>query len=195
MNEIREIALAALQEVSWGAKAARLAHADPLIPVACEAELYPGEKSAACIPGRPVLNLVSPAELRSRSVHTKEGRAVLIHALAHIEFNAINLALDVVWRFSGMPEKFYRDWMGVAREEAEHYRLLAEHLASLGFSYGDFPAHDGLWEMAERTQADIVARLALVPVTATAASPKASWAALATTVLSIPPEKATITRP
>lgn len=165
VNEIREIALAALQEVSWGAKAAWLALADPLIPVACGAEFYPGEKSAACIPGRPVLNLVSPAELRSRSVHTKEGRAVLIHALAHIEFNAINLALDVVWRFSGMPEKFYRDWMGVAREEAEHYRLLAEHLASLGFSYGDFPAHDGLWEMAERTQADIVARLALVPRT------------------------------
>ena len=90
---------------------------------------------------------------------------MLIHALAHIEFNAINLALDVVWRFSGMPEKFYRDWMGVAREEAEHYRLLSEHLAGLGYCYGDFPAHDGLWEMAERTQEDILARLALVPRT------------------------------
>jgi uncharacterized ferritin-like protein (DUF455 family) len=98
-------------------------------------------------------------------VHTLEGRAVLIHALAHIEFNAINLALDAVWRFGNMPEAFYRQWVGVAIEEAAHFQMLAAHLRTLGYEYGDFPAHDGLWEMAERTQADVLARMALVPRT------------------------------
>jgi len=117
------------------------------------------------IPGRPVLQWVGPSGLRQRSVHTLEGRAALIHALAHIEFNAINLALDVVWRFANMPEAFYRDWLSVAREESYHFDLLNQHLQSLGFKYGDFPAHDGLWEMAERTQEDVLARMALVPRT------------------------------
>lgn len=165
MNEIRQIALAALQETSWDAKAAWIACADANVPIELEADLKGDGRLVAYIPGRPALSFVPPAGLLSRSVHTQEGRAVLIHALAHIEFNAINLALDVVWRFSGMPEKFYRDWMGVAREEAEHYRLLSAHLADLGYCYGDFPAHDGLWEMAERTQDDVLARLALVPRT------------------------------
>ncbi len=165
MNEIRQIALAALQETSWDAKAEWIARADAGVPIELEADLKGDGSLVAHIPGRPALSFVPPAGLLSRSVHTQEGRAVLIHALAHIEFNAINLALDVVWRFSGMPEKFYRDWMGVAREEAEHYRLLSAHLADLGYCYGDFPAHDGLWEMAERTQDDVLARLALVPRT------------------------------
>ena len=142
-----------------------LERADVNVPIDIEADLGGRGGPAMHIPGRPTLNFVPPAGLLSRSVHTLEGRAVLIHALAHIEFNAINLALDVIWRFSGMPEKFYREWMGVAREESEHYRLLAEHLADLGHCYGDFPAHDGLWEMAERTQEDVLARLALVPRT------------------------------
>jgi uncharacterized ferritin-like protein (DUF455 family) len=98
-------------------------------------------------------------------VHTLEGRAVLIHALAHIEFNAINLALDVIWRFANMPDKFYYDWLRVAQEECEHFGLLNQHLQTLGFQYGDFSGHDGLWEMAERTQDDVLARLALVPRT------------------------------
>jgi uncharacterized ferritin-like protein (DUF455 family) len=98
-------------------------------------------------------------------VHTLEGRAVLIHALAHIEFNAINLALDVMWRFANMPDKFYYDWLRVAQEECEHFGLLNQHLQTLGFQYGDFSGHDGLWEMAERTQDDVLARLALVPRT------------------------------
>jgi uncharacterized ferritin-like protein (DUF455 family) len=89
----------------------------------------------------------------------------LIHALAHIEFNAINLALDIVWRFAGMPEAFYRDWMRVAAEESIHFGMLSRHLEGLGYRYGDFPAHDGLWEMAMRTQDDLLARLALVPRT------------------------------
>ena len=90
---------------------------------------------------------------------------MLIHALAHIEFNAINLALDVLWRFANMPDQFYYDWLRVAQEECEHFGLLNQHLQTLGFQYGDFSGHDGLWEMAERTQDDVLARLALVPRT------------------------------
>jgi uncharacterized ferritin-like protein (DUF455 family) len=83
----------------------------------------------------------------------------------HIEFNAINLALDAAWRFEGMPREFHEDWVRVAAEEAYHFTLLSEHLQSLGHAYGDFPAHDGLWMMCEKTAGDIVARMALVPRT------------------------------
>jgi len=84
------------------------------------------------IPGRPALpRLVPPKDVPTRSAFTVEGRAALLHAIAHIEFNAINLALDAVWRFSGMPEQFYRDWLRVASEEALHFSLLREHLQSL----------------------------------------------------------------
>ena len=116
------------------------------------------------LPGRnarPVL--VAPAQLAQRPVNSRAGRAALFHSLAHIELNAINLALDAVWRFGGLPGDFYRDWIGVAREESQHFQLLHGHLQTMGFSYGDFPAHDGLWEMAERTRDDLLARLALVP--------------------------------
>jgi uncharacterized ferritin-like protein (DUF455 family) len=90
---------------------------------------------------------------------------VLLHALAHIEFNAINLALDAVWRFPSMPADFYIDWLKVAAEEAHHFSLLAARLAEFGHGYGDFPAHDGLWDMAQRTRDDVLARMALVPRT------------------------------
>ncbi|MEX1167762.1 MAG: ferritin-like domain-containing protein, partial [Hydrogenophaga sp.] len=83
----------------------------------------------------------------------------------HIELNAIDLALDLVWRFADMPEGFYREWIGIAAEEALHFSLLREHLLTLGFDYGDFPAHDGLWEMCVKTEQDITARMALVPRT------------------------------
>ena len=73
------------------------------------------------------------------AVHTPAGRAALLHALAHIELNAIDLALDVVWRFAGLPEDFYRQWLQVAREEALHFELLRDHLATLGHAYGDNP--------------------------------------------------------
>jgi uncharacterized ferritin-like protein (DUF455 family) len=117
-------------------------------------------------PGRPARpELVDPLSLSSRSVHTPEGLAALIHAVAHIEFNAINLALDAIWRFADMPPSFYSDWLNVAQEEATHFTLLNEHLQSLGFTYGDFAAHDGLWEMAFRTADDVLARMALVPRT------------------------------
>jgi uncharacterized ferritin-like protein (DUF455 family) len=90
---------------------------------------------------------------------------MLLHAIAHIELNAIDLALDVVWRFAGMPEDFYRDWVRIAKEEAKHFLLIQQHMVGMGFDYGHFPAHNSLWEMAERTRADIVARIGLVPRT------------------------------
>ena len=117
-------------------------------------------------PGRPNKpELVAPQSLKQRSVSTPDGLAILLHALAHIEFNAINLALDVVWRFSAMPKTFYLDWLKVAREEALHFTLLRNRLRELGYEYGDFPAHNGLWEMAVKTKDDVLARLALVPRT------------------------------
>ncbi|TXC67509.1 ferritin-like domain-containing protein [Piscinibacter aquaticus] len=120
----------------------------------------------AGLPGRPARPvLVPPKEVPTRSPFTTEGRAALLHSIAHIEFNAINLALDAVWRFAGMPEDFYRDWLRVAAEESLHFTLLREHLQTLGHDYGDFPAHDGLWTMTARTAHDIVARMALVPRT------------------------------
>lgn len=118
------------------------------------------------IPGRPALPLLVPhTELKTRSVRSREGHAALIHALAHIELNAIDLALDLSFRFEGMPEAFYRDWLAVAQEEALHFTLLRDHLRSLGFDYGSFPAHNALWEMAEKTSGDLLARIALVPRT------------------------------
>ena len=118
------------------------------------------------LPGRPARpELLRHTAVARRSPATPEGRAVLIHAIAHIEFNAINLALDAVWRFGGMPRQYYLDWMLVAAEEAKHFRLLREHLRSQGRDYGDFPAHQGLWTMCEKTGHDILARKALVPRT------------------------------
>ena len=118
------------------------------------------------IPGRPALpRLIPPGEVPKRSPYTPEGRAALVHAICHIEFNAINLALDAVWRFDGMPEDFYRDWMRVAHEESQHFELLHQQLQAMGHRYGDFEAHDGLWEMCEKTANDITARMALVPRT------------------------------
>ena len=118
------------------------------------------------IPGRPAAPvLVVPALLPKRSMRTVEGRAALIHALAHIEFNAINLALDAIWRFDNMPDNYYTDWLTVAAEEAYHFTLLNNHLITLGFKYGDLAGHNSLWEMVDRTKNDVLARMALVPRT------------------------------
>jgi uncharacterized ferritin-like protein (DUF455 family) len=87
----------------------------------------------------------------------------LLHAIAHIEFNAINLALDCVYRFRGLSNEFYGGWIQVAEEEARHFGLMRAHLQALNLDYGDLPAHDGLWEMARRTAHDPLARMALVP--------------------------------
>ncbi|PRC91473.1 hypothetical protein S2091_3751 [Solimicrobium silvestre] len=122
--------------------------------------------AGAQIPGRPEKpELVPPLQVKRRTMRTPEGRAILLHALCHIEFNAINLALDAIWRFPGMPADYYVDWLKVAAEEALHFSLLAEHLTTLGYAYGDFPGHDTLWEMVAKTQEDVLARMALVPRT------------------------------
>jgi uncharacterized ferritin-like protein (DUF455 family) len=124
------------------------------------------------LPGRPEKPLlVHPAKVPKRSPLTLEGRAAMVHAIAHIEFNAINLALDALWRFDAMPEQFYQDWALVAKEEAYHFSLLRTHLrgmdttpdGSARWDYGDFEAHDNLWAVCEQTAGDVVARMALVP--------------------------------
>ncbi len=115
-------------------------------------------------PGRPERpKLVRGAKVAKRGFGTLEGRIIMMHAIAHIEFNAINLALDAVQRFPDMPEAFYRDWMRVAQEEAYHFELVRAHLRHLGADYGDFDAHGSLWEMCERTAHDVLHRMALVP--------------------------------
>lgn len=116
------------------------------------------------VPGRPSRpELVAPQQLPRRKLTTLEGRAAMIHSFAHIEFNAINLAWDIICRFQSMSYDFYRDWARVAAEEASHFGLLQQRLRSIGYDYGDFPAHNGLWQMAEDTAHDILLRLAVVP--------------------------------
>jgi uncharacterized ferritin-like protein (DUF455 family) len=145
--------IGALREPAMPAKALAVDAASVLVP-------------ASPLPGRPLKpRLVDPAQVPRRTPFTPEGRAALLHAVAHIEFNAINLALDAVWRFPGLPEPYYRQWWQVACEEALHHGLLAQYLNELGHTYGDFDAHDGLWSMCEKTAADVTARMALVPRT------------------------------
>lgn len=161
-TELRARALTILRERDAHTKAAAARQLDPRGVLAPQAVL----EEPHGIPGRPERPaLVGFNALPRRSVASVQGRAVLIHALAHIELNAIDLALDIIWRFAGLPDAFYRQWTGVAREEALHFELLADHLRTLGHAYGDFPAHNGLWEMAEKTRHDALARLALVPRT------------------------------
>ena len=114
-------------------------------------------------PARPELR--SHLDVAKRSPFTPDGLAALLHAVAHIEFNAINLALDAIWRFADMPHAYYRDWALVACEEAKHFSLLQAHLRSMGYAYGDFAAHTGLWDMTAKTADDVLARMALVPRT------------------------------
>jgi len=112
-------------------------------------------------PARP--RLVAPRDLPRRSLSSREGRIALLHAIAHIEFNAINLAWDAVYRFRGLPGGYYHDWARVAAEEAYHFRLVVARLADFGSAYGDLDAHDGLWTTARRTAHDPLVRMALVP--------------------------------
>ncbi len=116
------------------------------------------------MPGRPSKPvLVHPRDLPRRGFGSNEGRAAFIHAVAHIEFNAIDLAWDAVYRFRGMPADYYADWVSVANDEARHFSMLRARLQDFGHDYGDFDAHNGLWEMAEKTAHDGLARMALVP--------------------------------
>lgn len=134
----------------WEAGMLNTADAGPVDPA-----LRPGQ------PPRPVL--VGFTDTPRRGLGTTEGRAAFVHALAHIEFNAVNLGLDAVYRFRGMPQAFYTDWLRVAVDEARHFEMLAGRLRELGHEYGDFVAHDGLWQMAAQTADSLVARMALVP--------------------------------
>jgi uncharacterized ferritin-like protein (DUF455 family) len=116
------------------------------------------------IPGRPDKpELIPASQLKQRKLGSELGRATLIHAIAHIEFNAINLALDAVYHFRDMPDKYYTDWLKVAYEESYHFSLLNARLEKMGCHYGDFPAHNGLWEMVLKTDHDVMIRMALVP--------------------------------
>jgi uncharacterized ferritin-like protein (DUF455 family) len=166
--ELRSLALHCLVEPDPAAKVAAVAAmaaawAGGALALDAESTLIAPD---AQIPGRPARpELVAPRLVGRRSMATVEGRAMLVHALAHIEFNAVNLALDAMWRFAAMPEQFYTDWLRVTKEEAYHFSLLSAHLLTLGCAYGDYSAHGSLWEMVEKTTGDVMARMALVPRT------------------------------
>lgn len=162
----RALALRCLLEADAGAKCELTRLAADAIAAAGNLMVDPVDPPVASIeaPGRPVRPLlVAPRDLVQRKLNSVEGRAALIHAVAHIEFNAINLAWDAVYRFPDMPEAYYRDWASVAADEARHFALLNARLEQLGNTYGDFPAHNGLWSMALATARDVLERMALVP--------------------------------
>ena len=164
--ELRALALHGLAQADPAAKVQAAQAAWAAVQAGVTADPQAGFEPTALLPGRPASpRLVDPAQVPRRSPFTAEGRSALLHAVAHIEFNAIDLALDATWRFGGLPQAYYRDWLRVAAEEAQHFSLLQAHLATLGHAYGDFDAHDGLWTMARRTADDFVARMALVPRT------------------------------
>jgi len=162
MHTLRAAALIPWAQTDPNLKAQATLALDLSLPVGVGDSL----STTAAGPGRAARPVLVPhTQLKAKSMATPEGRAMLVHSIAHIELNAIDLALDVVWRFSGMPESFYTDWVRIAQEEAKHFSLLRQHLVSLGFDYGDFPAHNTLWDMAERTKDDILARIGIVPRT------------------------------
>jgi len=162
--ELRTQALAAftLADPAQKVAAVRALAADAAF-LACDAMAVFKAPAGPGRPDRPLL--IHPRAVPKRSPHTVSGHAALMHSIAHIEFNAINLALDAAWRFTDLPEAYYRDWIEVAGEEALHFSMLQDHLHSLGFAYGDFDAHDGLWTICVSTEGDALARMALVPRT------------------------------
>ncbi len=118
------------------------------------------------LPGAPLTpQIVPPRLVEKRSTSTEQGKLIFVHALAHIEFSAINLALDIIWRFKDLPDQFYSDWLQIAYEEYLHFNLLNDYLKKFDLSYGSFNAHNSLWEMADRTRHDLIHRLALIPRT------------------------------
>jgi len=126
-----------------------------------ESDSPPLPIQSARFPARPIL--VDPRDLPKRKLNSLEGRVALLHAVAHIEFTAIQLAWDHLYRFRGLPGEYYRDWLGVAQEEATHFEMIRNRLGELGADYGDLPAHGGLWGIAQETAYDLAARMALVP--------------------------------
>ena len=168
MPELREISLAILASADAQSKVSRLyqlfdEYQQQRISLDISRNL---DSRNVTLPGRPEKpELVPPLQAPKRRMDTLEGRAILLHSLAHIEYNAMNLALDAIWRFPNMPKQYYEDWLKVAKEEAYHFSLVSDYLHTLGFAYGDFPAHNSLWEMVERTTDSVIARMALVPRT------------------------------
>ena len=162
--ELRTLALTALVTADVQQKIALVHQLQSLSDTLSIANSFLPEPPS--IPGRPARPvLMTHLNVPRRSPYTPDGLAALVHAVCHIEFNAINLALDAAWRFAGMPREYYLDWVKVAAEEASHFSLLANQLQGMGSHYGHFPAHNGLWEMTEKTAQDITARMALVPRT------------------------------
>jgi uncharacterized ferritin-like protein (DUF455 family) len=165
MDSLFDVARACLDATSPDQKVERTAAAlsaftrgDLGIPIVA------AEPDAITMPGRPARpGLVHPRELSRRGLGSTHGRAAFIHSIAHIELNAIDLAWDAVYRFRGLPADYYADWIAVAADEARHFVMLRDRLRDFGHDYGDFDAHNGLWEMAEKTAHDGLARMALVP--------------------------------
>ncbi len=165
LQELRSQALEALLNQNTEKKIATtlyLQTAQATFSIASKQHLATPDHLPGC-PERP--ELCSHLDVPKRSPFTTEGLAALLHAVTHIEFNAINLALDAIWRFADMPDAYYLDWLQVAAEEARHFSLLRVHLQTMGYDYGDFPAHTGLWDMTAKTSDDVMARMALVPRT------------------------------
>lgn len=164
--DLRECALAALEQADPDLKCRQVAQAWDALQAGATVDAQRQLIPPSNLPGRPERpRLVHPRDVPRRSPFSLEGRQALLHAVTHIEFNAINLALDAVWRFPDLPPDYYRDWWRVAWEESQHFTLMRQHLRSIGCDYGDFEAHDGLWTMVERTRHDVLARMALVPRT------------------------------
>ncbi|PUE09070.1 hypothetical protein B9Z51_09100 [Limnohabitans sp. T6-5] len=162
MHSLRSAALAPWAQTDPVLKAQATLALDLSLPVGAD-EALPAPHTGPGRSARP--ELVPHTQLKAKSMATTEGRAMLVHSIAHIELNAIDLALDVVWRFAGMPDAFYTDWVHIAQEEAKHFSLLRTHLVGMGYDYGDFAAHNTLWDMAERTRGDLLARIGIVPRT------------------------------
>ncbi len=111
-----------------------------------------------------ICQIVDPRVLPSRKdFDTAEGLATLVHAITHIEYSAIDLALDAVYRYPDMPVEYKIDWLEVALDEIRHFKMLQELLQDLGFGYGDFPVHSGLFDASRHTAGDILDRMAVVP--------------------------------
>lgn len=172
-NDLRQMAVAVLQtgEPRAKAAAARALYRDFEAGRLSWPQRWPAEDSPAA-PARPARpELVAPGRTPRRRLSSVEGRIALLHAIAHIEFNAIDLAFDMAVRFGGDPclgdverADFLADWITVGDDEARHFGLIADRLESLGATYGDLPAHDGLWDAARATQHDLGARLAIAPL-------------------------------
>lgn len=164
MNQLQDIIEGCLFRSEIEIKLDAMDQLDHILSVGDPLQEFKGEPRSIAevvFPNRP--QWVMPRELKRRSMTDPEGLKVFLHAVAHIEFVAIHLALDAAYRFRDVPEGFRRDWLGVAVEEASHFRAIVARMAELPAAYGDYPAHGGLWELAESTAGDLLARMALIP--------------------------------